>query len=87
MFSVLNKMRSFTHAERVGYQLRKMRNMADMKQETVAAKAGISRSQLSQIENGKVDVSLSTLFYAVTAIGATLGQFFSEMERFFEDLG
>lgn len=87
MLTIDDKRRSFTYAQKVGYLLRLTRHRAKLKQETVAIEAGISRTHLSHIERGQVDVSLSVLLCVVTAIGTKMGAFFAELEELIRELG
>jgi ribosome-binding protein aMBF1 (putative translation factor) len=46
----------------VGEMIRAARKNANMTQEDLAAKTGTKKSYISRLENGKIDVQISTLF-------------------------
>lgn len=55
-----------------GDRLRTARRQAGLTQEQLAARAGIDRSAVSEIERGQRDARLSTLLRIETALGARL---------------
>lgn len=62
----------------IGERLRVLRAAADKSQSEVAAEAGISSAQLSQIESGKSATSLWTLARLCAALDETLVRLFQE---------
>ena len=72
-----------TDGVNVGQKIREFRRSKDLSLKQVAEAAGVSQSLVSQIENGRVDPSLSTL----RKIAATLGVpvFYLIAERVVED--
>ncbi|WP_396127367.1 helix-turn-helix domain-containing protein [Acidicapsa acidisoli] len=68
-----DRKRSLSIQEQIGKAVRKARGL-NRKQSDVARKAGITRSYLSDIENGKVDVSVFVLYLIAKAIGTTLSE-------------
>jgi len=64
-----------------GARLRKMRETADLSQETLAELAGLHRNYVGSIERGERDVSVTVLAALVTALGSTLAEFFSSYTR------
>ena len=46
----------------VGEMIKEARKTANMTQEQLAEKTGTKKSYISRLENGKIDVQLSTLF-------------------------
>lgn len=87
LYSIMDKMRSFSDLERIGHQLKLARIRADLKQATAATKAGISRAHLSRIEHGQVDVSIRVLMYIATAVGITMQELFRRVEEMPRKLG
>jgi len=51
------------------YNLRELRKKTGLSQEEVAAKSGISRSSISEIETGKINITLNTLVSLAHAMG------------------
>ena len=49
--------------------LKEQRRLAGLTQEQLAAKIGTKKSYISKIENGHVDVQLSTLFRIIAGLG------------------
>ena len=64
--------RSLSFPEKIGSAVRSARGM-DRSQEEVARKAGITRSHLSDVELGKVDVSVFVLYLIAEATGGVPG--------------
>ena len=56
-------------ARQFGKRLRALREAAKLNQGQLAAKAGLSRTYLNQLEAGKRDPSLSTLTRLAKALG------------------
>ena len=54
--------------ELIGRNIRRNREMAEMKQEVLAQKLSITASALSQIETGKTDVSVDRIEQIATAL-------------------
>lgn len=48
-----------------GEMIREARKEAHMTQEALAAKTGTKKSYISRLENGKIDIQISTLFKIV----------------------
>jgi transcriptional regulator with XRE-family HTH domain len=64
--------------EKIGMAVRSARGFR-MSQEEVAQKAGITRSHLSNIELGKVDVSVHVLYLIAKATGTTLSKILKDL--------
>lgn len=62
----------------IGEKIKAARNAKNMSQKEVAASIGIDQAQYSRIESGKVEPTLSSLEKIAEALGAKLGDFFSE---------
>ena len=63
--------------QRIGPELRKMREAAGMSLRTLADLAGFSPSFLSQVENGQVSPSIASLEHIAAALKRTLADFFT----------
>src|SRR6185295_13441047 len=61
----------------VGQRVRSLRHAAGMTLRTLAAQTDFSPSFISQVENGLVSPSISSMEKIAGALGVTLGQFFS----------
>jgi transcriptional regulator with XRE-family HTH domain len=60
--------------------LRSARMRADLTQVEVANRAGVTRRYIQSVENGKQEMSLSTLFVIAEAIGISPSYLVSELE-------
>ena len=58
---------------RVGAELRERRRLAGLSQNAVASAAGVGRSTLIHLEQGKKSVSLSSVLAIAEAVGAKVG--------------
>lgn len=58
----------------VGRRIRRLRTAQGLSLDAVAAKAGISRSLLSKVENARVSSPIATLANIAAALGSTVGQ-------------
>lgn len=67
-------------AQQVGDAVSDLRHELHLKQQEVADRAGISRQHLSEIENGKVDVSVSVLNAIATVLGRTLAELLVDVD-------
>lgn len=58
-----------TICDRVGTNIRKLRNGKKLSQEELAHEAGMDRSYLSEIENGRKNISIMMLEQIADALG------------------
>jgi transcriptional regulator with XRE-family HTH domain len=65
----------------VGEHVRRLRHQAGMSVRKLAACAGFSPSFMSQVENGQVSPSISSMEKIATAVGVTLGDFFAAVSE------
>jgi transcriptional regulator with XRE-family HTH domain len=65
----------------VGKQIKRAREEAGMSQEEVAAKAGISRVYLSELEGNKKSVSLSVFMRLSRAVNLLPSKLMSRIEK------
>jgi len=59
------------HAERFAENLRRLRRRAGISAEELAGRAGINRSHVGNIENGRTEPRLGTLIRLIGALGTT----------------
>jgi len=58
----------------IGEMIKEVRKEAHMTQEELAAKTGTKKSYISRLENGKIDIQISTLFKIIEeGLGKRLG--------------
>jgi transcriptional regulator with XRE-family HTH domain len=65
----------------VGDELRTARESADLTQETLAFRAGIDRSYLSQLENNHKSPTLDTLFRLCKALDIKASELIARVEQ------
>lgn len=70
---------AFEH--RLGDILRRERLKASLTQERLAHSAGVDRTYVSMLENGKASPTLETLFRICEAIGVSAAMIVAEIER------
>ena len=56
----------------IGKKLKEIRQNKNFTQEFVATSVGVNTSHISNIENGKVKISLTTLFNVCNVLGTTV---------------
>ncbi len=74
-------------SESIGRTIAVLRENREMSQEVLSGLAGIARSHLSVIENGKKSPSISTLSRISEAFGLLLSDLFRIMESCWADTG
>jgi len=52
----------YSKSQMIGEMLKEARSYAGMTQDDLARKTGTKKSYISRVENGKIDIQLSTLF-------------------------
>lgn len=52
----------YSKSQMIGDMLKEARSFAGMTQDDLARKSGTKKSYISRVENGKIDIQLSTLF-------------------------
>lgn len=60
--------------KRIGYRIRRMRDLAGLTQAELATKAGLSRSFLTRVEAGTAEASLSSLANIASALDVSVAQ-------------
>lgn len=66
--------------EAFGEAVRRLRRKTEPSQEKFAARAGISRTYMSEIERGVTNVSLDTIDRVAKGLGLTITELFREVE-------
>lgn len=62
------------HSAVIGQNIRKQRLLLNMKGETLASELGVTKAAISQLENGLVDVKISTLYKLSEIFNVPLNQ-------------
>lgn len=65
----------------IGTQIRKLRNRRNMTLQDLANLTGLSKPNLSQIENNLVTPPIATLLKISTALGVSIGYFFPDSQQ------
>jgi len=71
-------------AEVLGNTLREIRTARRMTQEEIALEAGVDRTFLTRVENGKLSPSFDSILAIASALGVTLTQL---SQRFEQNMG
>lgn len=72
----MHKIRSEKVMARFGKNVRRLRLERDLTQEELAEGAGISQVQITRIESGKINTSISTVVAIAGALGVGEGELF-----------
>lgn len=67
--------------QRIGPELKRLREQAGLSLRTLAERAGFSASFLSQLENGQVSPSIASLEHIAHVLGVSLVSFFTPPEQ------
>lgn len=65
--------------QKVGSRIRELRNKAGLSQEKLALAAGLDRTYVASVENGKRNISIVNLEKIINALGCTLATFFQDL--------
>ena len=76
-----------TIQQKVGITIRELRKERGMSQETFAYESGIDRRYMSDIENGKRNISIDILERIADKLGIPLSEFFLKVEKANEFIG
>ena len=63
--------------ERVGLRVKELRNTAGYSQEQLALEAGVDRTYINSVENGRRNISINTLSKILTGLDLSLRDFFN----------
>lgn len=75
----MQKIRNEEILIKLGENLRRLRTGKNMSQEELALKAGLALSQISRIENGKLNSSISTIIVIAKTLNVHPGELFEKM--------
>jgi transcriptional regulator with XRE-family HTH domain len=62
---------------KIGKRIKELRNACGFSQEELADRAGIDRTYVNSVENGKRNVSIVNVEKITNALGCTLQEFFT----------
>lgn len=65
---------------KIGQRIKQLRNELNISQEALGLEAGVDRTYVSDVENGRRNVSVEILERLVKALGVTMGEFFNAKE-------
>lgn len=68
-------------SELIGQNIRKWREFKNLKQDSLAKTLGITSSALSQIENGKIDISVNRIEQVAEALEMDISQLLSNPQQ------
>jgi len=65
---------------KIGQRIKQLRSELGISQEALGLEAGVDRTYVSDVENGRRNVSVEILERLVKALGVTLAEFFGAKE-------
>ena len=65
--------------QKVGARIRELRNDRGLSQEKLALAAGLDRTYIASVENGKRNISIVNLEKIIDALNSTFSMFFENM--------
>ena len=65
--------------QKVGARIRELRNDIGLSQEKLALAAGLDRTYIASVENGKRNISIVNLEKIIVALNSTFSMFFENM--------
>ena len=65
--------------QKVGARIRELRNDRGLSQEKLALAAGLDRTYIASVENGKRNISIINLEKIIVALNSTFSMFFENM--------
>ena len=65
--------------QKVGARIRELRNDRGLSQEKLALAAGLDRTYIASVENGKRNISIVNLEKIIAALNSTFSMFFENM--------
>lgn len=66
--------------EKVGLRIRQLRKERELSQEALAYKAEVDRTYVTDVENGRRNVSVEILERLIKALGISVAEFFNSKE-------
>ena len=65
---------------KVGQRIRELRKQLELSQEALALKADVDRTYVTDVENGRRNVSIEILERIIKALGVSFTEFFNSKE-------
>lgn len=65
---------------KVGQRIKQIRKDLELSQEALALKAGVDRTYVTDVENGRRNVSLEILERLIKALGLSFSEFFNSKD-------
>jgi len=65
---------------KIGQRIRELRKTLEISQEALAYKAEVDRTYITDVENGRRNVSVEILEKIIVALGVTISEFFNAKE-------
>lgn len=63
-----------------GLRVRELRNKKGLSQEALALQAGIDRTYMTSVENGRRNISIQNIEKIIHALGVSISEFFSDIK-------
>lgn len=64
--------------KKIGLRIKDLRTKKDLTQEALAWDAGINRTYMNHIENGRKNISINVLEKIIKALGVSFSEFFDD---------
>lgn len=65
---------------KVGHRIKELRNKLGLSQEALANKADVDRTYMTDVENGRRNISVQVLERIIIALGSNYAEFFNAKE-------
>ena len=66
--------------DKVGQRIKELRNDLEISQEALGLKADVDRTYVTDVENGRRNVSVEILERLIKALGVSIAEFFNSKE-------
>lgn len=63
--------------EKIGFRIKELRNNLGLSQEELADMAGLDRTYITSVENGRRNITIGTLEKIIIQLGVTFNEFFN----------
>lgn len=63
--------------DKVGSRIRELRHKLNLSQEALANKSDVDRTYMTDVENGRRNISIEILEKIISALGVSISEFFS----------
>jgi len=64
--------------EKIGSRIKELRSQQKISQEALAGKAGLDRTYINSVENGKRNISIENIEKIAKALDITIAEFFNQ---------